>query len=343
MAKHAGPPEPGADDPAERSVDNLPGDSDQRFSQDFENEAYPASALPPARFGRLALWIASASALTVGVMATLAYGVWFDQDQRAYVKAMTVAQQTLSSGVAVLPRQQTLLSGAAVVPDQQRASINAAAVPDQRSASINAAVASRQQTLSSREALVPDQQSASINAPVVSQQQTLSSGEAFVSDQQGASLSAPVVPQQQTLSSGEAVTPDQHTPSLDAAAVVPEPQAVPENTAPLREQHTAWTGHVAPASPPLAPATTLAAADLSTPASSAQPAPIEAVASDSLAPHSNPGKCATASCGMKPVRHRPTPHAKPDNGLLARMESLFHRANYGQRGTGSQRDLYDHS
>ncbi|MGF6720769.1 hypothetical protein P3T43_000110 [Paraburkholderia sp. GAS41] len=327
MAKHAGPPEPGADDPAERSVDNLPGRS---FSQDFEDEAYPASALPPARFGRLALWIASASALTVGVMATLAYGVWFDQDQRAYVKAMTVAQQTLSSGVAAVPRQQTRLSGAAIVPDQRSASINAALVPAPQSASINAAV-------------VPDQQSASINAPVVSQQPTLSSGKAVVSDQQGASLNALAVPQQQTLSSGEAVTSDQQTPSLDAAAVVPEPQAVPANTATLREQQTAWTGHVAPASPPLAPATTLAAADLTTSASSAQPAPIEAVASDSFAPRSNPGKCATPSCGMKPVRHRPTPRTKPDNGLLARMESLFHRANYGQRGNGSQRDLYDHS
>jgi hypothetical protein len=37
--------------------------------------------------------------------------------------------------------------------------------------------------------------------------------------------------------------------------------------------------------------------------------------------------------------------AKPNTGLLARMESYFHRGNYRQHGNGSQQDqdLYAHS
>ena len=117
MAKHTGPPESGADSPA----DDPPGDSGQDLSQRFDPDLDPGYALPPARFGRLALWAASACALTVGVAATVAYGVWFDQDQRTYMRAMATAQQTLSTGVAATaaPAQQTLSAAAAFVPDPQ--------------------------------------------------------------------------------------------------------------------------------------------------------------------------------------------------------------------------------
>jgi type IV secretory pathway VirB10-like protein len=121
MAKHAGPPESGADNSADHPADHPPGDSGQDFSQDIDQDVDPAAASPPARFGRLALWVASASALTLGVLATVAYGVWFDQDQRAYAKAMTVAQQTLSTGVAVVPAQQALPTATPPVPAQQAA------------------------------------------------------------------------------------------------------------------------------------------------------------------------------------------------------------------------------
>lgn len=254
MAKHAGPSESGADDSAEPSVDNPPGDSGQDFSRDLDRDVDAASGSPPARFGRLALWVASASALTVGVMATVAYGVWFDQDQRAYAKAMTVAQQTLSSGAAVVPAQQTLQAGVAAVPAQQTPLADVAAVPEQQ------------------------------------------------------------------------------TPAAGAAT--------------LPAQQTAWSGHVSMAAPSPASATTLADtanANLTAPASPAQPESTEAAASDSFAPHSSTGKCATASCSMKQVRHRPAPRTKPNNGLLARMESLFHRGNDGRHGNGNQQDLYSHS
>jgi hypothetical protein len=248
MAKHTGPPESGADSPADPSADNPHGDLGQDRGQGFDDDVDPASVSPPARFGRLALWIASASALTVGVVVTVAYGVWFDQDQRTYAKAMAAAQQTLSARAAGVPAQQPLLAGTALVPEQQTLSPSAA-----------------------------------------------------------------------TLS--------------PSAAAAPTPQ-------------TAWSGHVAAASPPSAPLTTLAdagEADLTTSASPAQPESTDVAPPDSVAPHSSIGQPVTVSHGAKQDCHHPAPRLKPNKGLFARMGSFFHRVSYRQHGNGSQRDLYAHS
>jgi hypothetical protein len=72
----------------------LPSDKDGTDAE-FNLDADPATAATPVRFGRLALWVASASALTIGVMGTVAYGVWFNQDQHTYAEAMEHARQTL--------------------------------------------------------------------------------------------------------------------------------------------------------------------------------------------------------------------------------------------------------
>jgi len=66
----------------------------------------PISAAPPAQFGRLALWVASASALVVGVVGTAAYGVWFNDDQRVYVDAMANARQALGIAGSTSSTQQ---------------------------------------------------------------------------------------------------------------------------------------------------------------------------------------------------------------------------------------------
>jgi hypothetical protein len=55
------------------------------------------AAAPPVRFGRLALWVAAASALTFGVLGTVAYSVWFNHDQQAYADAMARARQALGT------------------------------------------------------------------------------------------------------------------------------------------------------------------------------------------------------------------------------------------------------
>ncbi|MGF6572685.1 hypothetical protein ABH945_004806 [Paraburkholderia sp. GAS333] len=55
---------------------------------------------PAPRFSRLALCVTAASALTLGVVGTVAYGVWFEHDQQAYADAMASARQSLGAPAA---------------------------------------------------------------------------------------------------------------------------------------------------------------------------------------------------------------------------------------------------
>jgi hypothetical protein len=68
-----------------------------------------ANASPP-RFSRLALCVTAASALTLGVVGTAAYGVWFNHDQQAYAEAIAKARQSLgrSAVSAGLPVKQVV-------------------------------------------------------------------------------------------------------------------------------------------------------------------------------------------------------------------------------------------
>lgn len=88
----------------------LQPDADRRDA-DFNPDADPAPAATPVRFGRLALWVASASALAVGVVGTVAYGIWFNQDQHAYTEAMENARQTLWITASTPTAQPTSSSG----------------------------------------------------------------------------------------------------------------------------------------------------------------------------------------------------------------------------------------
>ncbi len=102
----------------------LPSETDETDAGfNLDADADPAFARTPVRFGRLALWVASASALTIGIMGTVAYGVWFNQDQHAYAEAMEHARQTLWLGAAPAPEleptpavQPTASSGDVATP-----------------------------------------------------------------------------------------------------------------------------------------------------------------------------------------------------------------------------------
>ena len=78
------------------------------------------SATPP-RFGRLAMCVAAASALVIGVMGTVAYSVWFNHDQQAYAEAMAGARRALGNGAsanaAVMAKTASITAApAAAVP-----------------------------------------------------------------------------------------------------------------------------------------------------------------------------------------------------------------------------------
>lgn len=75
-----------------------------------------ASVLAP-RFSRLALCVTAASALTLGVVGTLAYGVWFEHDQQAYADAIAGARQSLGMPAAGgLPVDQVVSAQAEMSP-----------------------------------------------------------------------------------------------------------------------------------------------------------------------------------------------------------------------------------
>lgn len=79
-----------------------------------------SAAAPPVRFGRLALCVAAASALAVGVVGTVAYGVWFNHDQQRYADAIAGARQALGAAGSTAVRQaiaeSTTPPGSATVP-----------------------------------------------------------------------------------------------------------------------------------------------------------------------------------------------------------------------------------
>ncbi|MFL9868610.1 hypothetical protein PQR67_30950 [Paraburkholderia fungorum] len=108
---------------------DLPTSAVERPDTRFTAGDEPLAAAPPVRFGRLALCIATASALAVGVVGTVAYGVWFNHDQQRYADAIAGARQALGTAASTAVGQAVAESitppGSAAAPMQATA-----AVPD---------------------------------------------------------------------------------------------------------------------------------------------------------------------------------------------------------------------
>lgn len=79
---------------------DLPNSAVENPDTRFDADAEPLATAPPVRFGRLALCVATASALAFGVVGTVAYGVWFNHDQQAYAEAMAGARQALGTAAS---------------------------------------------------------------------------------------------------------------------------------------------------------------------------------------------------------------------------------------------------
>lgn len=94
---------------------------DIRCDADGERQA----AASPVRFGRLALCVATASALAVGVVGTVAYGVWFNHDQQRYADAIAGARQALGTPASTVAERTAAASIAP--PERVTASMQATA------------------------------------------------------------------------------------------------------------------------------------------------------------------------------------------------------------------------
>ncbi|CAE6722203.1 hypothetical protein [Paraburkholderia haematera] len=96
-----------------RSAEERPDtEFDAGVEPSFEAGAEPLATAPPVRFGRLALFVAAASALAFGVVGTVAYGVWFNHDQQAYAEAMAGARQALGTAASASVGQAVAKSSA---------------------------------------------------------------------------------------------------------------------------------------------------------------------------------------------------------------------------------------
>lgn len=73
------------------------------------------SATPP-RFGRLAMCVATASALAIGVLGTVAYSVWFNHDQQAYAEAMVGARRALGNSASASAAVMAKTAGVTALP-----------------------------------------------------------------------------------------------------------------------------------------------------------------------------------------------------------------------------------
>jgi hypothetical protein len=89
--------------------------------------------------------VASASALTAGVVGTVAYGMWFDDDQRIYAEAITSARQALRIVGATSP----------VPPNVQYGHVTLAPAPVQVAAADLAVPGTAGQTAQSGQATQP--------------------------------------------------------------------------------------------------------------------------------------------------------------------------------------------
>ena len=91
---------------------DLPQSGLERQDAGFESDSMSATSPSPPRFSRMALCMATAGALAIGVFGTIAYGVWFNHDQQAYAEAIASARQALGLPVAATQTPVTAATAA---------------------------------------------------------------------------------------------------------------------------------------------------------------------------------------------------------------------------------------
>jgi hypothetical protein len=297
MAKHTGLPESGAENP------------DLEFDLDVD-----AVETAPPRFGRLAMWAVSATALACGVAGTVAYDVWFNQDQRAYADAMVGARQALSKSAAPAVDIATLTGGTNGTSGTSEL-VNA---PEGALVAASPAVTT----------YVPPSTQATEPANVAS---TSTPAEVAGTPETGLDT-APQPARNPAAWTGRVATgatPSSDIPALAANAGTASASAMPSASSALAADADF---NADPTdfrqSDPLIAADTAAQAPAAAPAHLTRTSPAIA-------------KCAA----FPPERHHHAQRAKPTPppSLFARMGAFFHRASYRQHGNPSQRDLYDHS
>ncbi|WP_176057152.1 hypothetical protein [Paraburkholderia sp. BCC1876] len=273
---------------------------------------WPAPAVAPPRFGRLAMGVAIAGALALGVMGTVAYGVWFNHDQQAYAEAIAGARQALGAGAGVGVGAGGA-AGRAGMPTTNAATTNAAMTngPAANGAIANAATAN----------------GAIANAA------TSNAARANVATANAVNAAPAAL-----------AAPNPTTVAPTAAGTSAEAQA--EQPAEQGGRLASWSGQVArPSTPDPELARATDATDATPIASSSSANRRSTAATDS------PTQQFTAARPAKDPRSTDARAASPSErhaannrhkSLFARMGQFFHRVSYRQHGNASQQDIYSH-
>jgi hypothetical protein len=297
-----------------------------------------AAGASPPRFGRLALCVAAAGALSLGVIGTVAYGVWFNHDQQAYVDAITSARRALGSSE----------------PAGTRGFGQSAAQPGAWLSAPPVAVAQRARD---------DDAVAAAVAPATSGQTKAHE----TSHPDAATWTAAAQPPASAI-------PD----DPDPAAMSMQPATTRQATGEQSNGHAVWSGQIQPGAPAVNPSMALAEASPAMPLAMSPGGSTSASskASPDTLPdlYGTPGTPAAPAASAATTRHaanrtnaagqqsasnrtakggklaqqdqRAAPsNAKHSSGLFARVGEFFRRVSYRQHGSGrqqQQQDIYSH-
>ncbi|OLL28459.1 hypothetical protein BTH42_27225 [Burkholderia sp. SRS-W-2-2016] len=278
-------------------------------SPDFDTDFYGSRATRPAppRFGRLALCIAAATALTFGVMGTVAYSVWFNHDQQTYADAIASARAALGSSTAGQVRVATPPAVAAAQPTPSAGNLE---------------LAGRHENRTGRDAWAGQ---ISQDAPGTTVSDTMTERPA----NNAANNTADSRPDQAT---------GQPTDSTLAATTDNPPDSLASNSTSTADT-TAYNTATSSSDPADAPT----ALDLYPP-SPLNPSAANATNAANVAAAQQPANARPAKDPRLAQERRAAPsNAKHSTNLFARVGQFFRRASYRQHHSGrQQQDIYSH-
>jgi hypothetical protein len=272
----------------------------------FESSGTEEASAAPARFGRLAICVAAASALAFGVVGTVAYGVWFNSDQQTYAEAIARARQAL--------RMPAPANAAPVLANALAGPIADSLTSPGNSSSPGAFVPPPSATL----AAAPNPAPAISAAPVMT-----------------SALDTP--PAKQRFSTNLQSDPPLllNLPALPAQSVA--------STAQDDRKPSTWSGQVTRAPDSESVADDLSAATPSAPSSTlAAPPRAARRAANAAEPQLASARQAKEAKYAQQERRTAANSSRHKENLFARMGSFFRRVSYRQHGSGNQQDLYSH-
>lgn len=290
-------------------VSDLPQSEAEGRDRRFDIRGPHRTNASPPGFGRFTLCVAAAGALACGVLATVAYGVWFNHDQQAYAEAIASARQALG-----IPVSSLVAAGAAAGgPVKSVVLLEPAVSPAAPGAAMRHTITT---------------------APAASRPVT--------SEALGSAAPAPAMTAPASNSPATITPPGSQTIASDSSSSPTSPVPVGEEGS----RQAVWSGQVARVPlEPAAPAVLADATPRTPPPSSPSPRPARRVSTfaDPAAQQSAAARSGRQARTAQAERRASAPDATHEDSLFARIGQFFRRVDYRQHDSGrQQQDIYSH-